>query len=327
MTQWQKRHLLGLADLSREEITHILDTADQFVSVMDRPIRSVPTLRGWTVVNLFFEDSTRTRISFELAEKRLGADIVNFSASTSSVKKGETLRDTARNIEAMKIDAVVIRHKAAGAPHFLSRHIESAVINAGDGGHEHPTQGLLDLLTVRRHFRRIEGLRIAIIGDVLHSRVARSNMWGFTTMGAEVVLCGPSTLLPKFTDGFPARVTTNLEEALKGADVIYALRIQRERQASGLFPSIREYTQLYGISRERLERTKPEAVVMHPGPINRGWELTDEVADGPRSLILNQVTHGVAVRMAVLYLTAGRDARQLDVGAPIPRRRATDVVV
>jgi len=329
MTQWQHKHLLGLAELSREEITHILDTADRFLTVMERPIRSVPTMRGWTVVNLFFEDSTRTRISFELAEKRLGTDTINFSASTSSVKKGETLRDTARNIEAMKIDSVVIRHWAVGAPYFLTRHIDACVINAGDGAHEHPTQGLLDLFTIRRHFGHIEGLRVAIIGDILHSRVARSDLWGMTTMGAEVVLCGPPTLLPKHTEEFPATATTNLDEALEGADVVYALRIQRERQALGLFPSIREYTQLYGITNERLKRTKREAVVMHPGPINRGWELADDVADGPRSLILDQVTHGVAIRMAVLYLTGGRDIRQLDGLSrqePSPMRRATDFV-
>ncbi len=317
MTKWTRKHLLGLADLTREEISQILDSADQFVSVLDRPMRSVPTLRGWTVVNLFFEDSTRTRISFELAEKRLGADIVNFSVSTSSVKKGETLRDTARNIEAMRVDAVVIRHRSVGAPHFLSRHIQGSVINAGDGSHEHPTQGLLDLLTIRRHFGHIDGLRVAIVGDIRHSRVARSDVWGFTTMGAEVVLCGPPTLLPKHTDNFPAKVTTRLEEALEGADVVYALRIQRERQAAGLFPSIREYSAQYGISSERMERAKPTAVLLHPGPINRGWELTDEVTDGPRSLILEQVTHGVAIRMAVLYLTAGRDPAQLDL-APKP---------
>ena len=329
MTQWRRKHLLGLADLSGEEITRILDTADQFLSVMDRPIRSVPTMRGFTVVNLFFEDSTRTRISFELAEKRLGADIVNFSAASSSVKKGETLRDTARNIEAMRIDSVVMRHGSVGAPHFLTHHIEASVINAGDGAHEHPTQALLDLLTLRRHFGRIKGLRVAIVGDILHSRVARSNMWGMTTMSAQVVLCGPPTLLPKHTSEFPATITTRLDEALEGADVVYALRIQRERQAAGLFPSVREYTQLWGITAERLQRTKPDAVVMHPGPINRGWELSDDVADGPRSLILEQVTHGVAVRMAVLFLTGGRDMRMLDsLSRPEahPLRRATDVV-
>jgi len=313
MRRWHRRHLLGMVDLSGEEITQILDVADQFAGVLDRPIRSVPTLRGWTVVNLFFESSTRTRVSFELAEKRLGADTISFSASASSVNKGETLRDTARNIEAMRVDSVVIRHGSVGAPHFLTQHISSAIINAGDGTHEHPTQALLDLMTIRRHFGRIAGLRVSIIGDVLHSRVARSDMWGLKTMGAEVTLCGPATLLPKHTESFPARVTTNLDAALDGADVVYALRIQRERQELGLFPTIREYTRLYGITAERLDRTAPEAVVMHPGPINRGWELSDDVADGPRSLILEQVTYGVAVRMAALYLTAGRDPTSLNL--------------
>jgi aspartate carbamoyltransferase catalytic subunit len=311
MTDWQRQHLLGTSDLSRDEIGQALDVADQFVQLMDRPIRSVPILRGWTVVNLFFESSTRTRVSFEIAEKRLGADTVSFTASASSVSKGETLRDTARNIEAMKVDAVVIRHGAAGAPHFLTKHIDGVVINAGDGAHEHPTQALLDLLTMRRHFGRLEGLKVSIIGDVVHSRVARSEIWALATMGAEVTICGPPTLLPKHPEGLPARATTDIREALRGADVVYALRIQRERQEKGLFPSIREYTNLYGIDAERLEGTAPTSIVMHPGPINRGWELGDDVADSDRSLILEQVTNGVAIRMAVLYLTAGRDPRQL----------------
>ncbi len=314
MSTWNRRHLLGMTDLSRKDITDLLDLAGQFVSVLDRPVRSVPTLRGWTVVNLFFEDSTRTRISFELAEKRLGADVVNFSASASSVKKGESLRDTARNIEAMKIDAVVIRHKSVGAPYYLTQQIDAAVINAGDGMHEHPTQALLDLMTIRHHFNRIEGLRIAIIGDILHSRVARSDLWGMTTMGADVVMCGPPTLLPKHIETFPGTWTTDIDEALDGADVVYALRIQRERQESGLFPSIREYTQTYGITTERMKLAKPHAVVMHPGPVNRGWELSDDVVDAENSLILQQVTHGVAVRMAVLYLTAGRDPGSIQIG-------------
>jgi len=303
-----------MTDLSRKDITDLLDLAGQFAGVLDRPVRSVPTLRGWTVVNLFFEESTRTRISFELAEKRLGADVVNFSASASSVKKGESLRDTARNIEAMKIDAVVIRHKSVGAPYYLTQQIDAAVINAGDGMHEHPTQALLDLMTIRHHFDRIEGLRIAIIGDILHSRVARSDLWGMTTMGADVVMCGPPTLLPKHTETFPGTWTTDINEALDGADVVYALRIQRERQESGLFPSIREYTQTYGITTDRMKLAKPHAVVMHPGPVNRGWELSDDVVDAENSLILRQVTHGVAVRMAVLYLTAGRDPGSIQIG-------------
>ena len=309
--EWQRRHLLGTSDLAEGEIVQILDLADQFVHVMDRPIRSVPTLRGWTVVNLFFESSTRTRVSFEIAEKRLGADTVSFTVASSSVSKGASLRDTARNIEAMKVDAVVMRHSASGAPHFLTKHIDSAVINAGDGAHEHPTQALLDLLTMRGHFGRLEGLNVAIVGDVVHSRVARSNVWALSAMGANVTLCGPPTLLPKHPEGLPAKVTTDLADALDGADVVYALRIQRERQETGLFPSIREYTALYGIDAERLKLTGPEAIVMHPGPINRGWELSNDVADSDRSLILDQVTHGVAVRMAVLYLTAGRDPGHL----------------
>jgi aspartate carbamoyltransferase catalytic subunit len=312
MTETRRRDLLGLAGSSSEEITRILDTADRFSQILKRPIPSVPTLRGFTVVNLFFEPSTRTRISFELAEKRMGADIVNFTASSSSVSKGETLRDTARNIEAMKIDAVVMRHSAVGAPHFLSQHIEAGIINAGDGAHEHPTQALLDLLTIRQHFGHLEGLNVSIIGDVRHSRVARSNIWGMATMGMNVTLCGPSTLLPRFTDTFPVRVTHDLDEALSGVDVIYSLRIQRERQQGGLFPSIREYTALYGLTSERLKRAKPEAVVMHPGPINRGWEMDDDVADGPRSLILKQVTNGIAVRMAVLFLLGGRDPSSIE---------------
>jgi aspartate carbamoyltransferase catalytic subunit len=318
MSTWQRRHLLGIQGLDREEVTQILDLADQFVDVMDRPVRSVPTLRGWTVVNLFFEDSTRTRISFELAEKRLGADIINFNASSSSVKKGESLRDTARNIEAMKIDAVVVRHKSAGTPQFLVKHIDAAIINAGDGMHEHPTQALLDMLTIRRRFGRIEGLKVAIVGDILHSRVARSDIWGLTAMGAEVVCCGPPTLFPRHTDSLPSTWTTSLDEALDGADVVYALRIQRERQDAALFPSIREYTSLYGITTERLRNTNDGAVIMHPGPVNRGWELSDEVVDAENSLVLQQVTHGVAVRMAVLYLTAGRDPGNMQSGKGNP---------
>ena len=313
MTESRRTHLLGLADLSREEITRILDAAEEFSRIIDRPIPSVPALRGWTVVNLFFEPSTRTRVSFELAEKRMGADIVNFTASSSSVNKGETLLDTARNILAMKVDAVVMRHSAAGAPHFLADRIDAAIVNAGDGSHEHPTQALLDMLTIRQKLGKLDGLKISIVGDILHSRVARSDVWGMAKMGAEVTLCAPPTLLPRFVEELPAKITYNLDEALSDADVIYALRIQRERQDGGLFPSIREYTQLYGITQERLRCAKPEAVIMHPGPINRGWELSHDVADDPdRSLILNQVTNGIAVRMAVLFRAAGRDPDTLD---------------
>ena len=313
MTESRRTHLLGLADLGKDEITRILDTAEKFSRILDRPIPSVPALRGWTVVNLFFESSTRTRVSFELAEKRMGADIVNFTASSSSVNKGETLLDTARNILAMRVDAVVMRHAAAGAPHFLAERIDASIINAGDGAHEHPTQALLDMLTIRQRFGKLEGLKVSIIGDVLHSRVARSNVWGMSTMGADVTLCAPPTLLPRHGQKLPARVTYSLDEALEGADVIYALRIQRERQDGGLFPSIREYTRLYGITQEKLRRAKPDAVIMHPGPINRGWELSHDVADDPeRSLILRQVTNGIAVRMAVLFLTAGRHPETLE---------------
>lgn len=303
------RHLLGLEDVERGEIELILDTAETMLEVLDRPIKKVPPLRGLTVVNLFYESSTRTRFSFELAEKRLSADTVNFSASGSSVSKGESLVDTVKNIEAMKIDMVVIRHSSAGAPHKLAREIDSPVINAGDGQHEHPTQGLLDLLTIRRSFGRIEGLTVTIVGDVLHSRVARSNIWGLATMGAEIRLCGPSTLMPVEVERMGAKVYPDLDAALDGAHVVNVLRLQRERQSAGLLPSIREYSQLWGITPERLKRMHPDHIVMHPGPMNRGVEIVPEVADGPRSVILPQVTHGVAVRMAVLYLLAGGNER------------------
>lgn len=306
-----RRHLLGLEDCSREEIRLILDTADSFKEVIERPIRKVPALRGKNIVNLFFEPSTRTRLSFEIAEKQLSADTLNFTASASSVVKGETLRDTARNIEAMKVDCVVVRHSASGAPLFLSQCLERAVVvNAGDGAHEHPTQGLLDLLTIRDHMGRIEGLRVAIMGDISHSRVARSNIWGLRTMGASVVVCGPPTLIPPDLEATGVEVTHRLEEAIDGADVIYALRIQLERQQGGLFPSLREYARLFGITPERMAHAKPEAIVMHPGPINRGVELDSAVADGSRSVILDQVTNGIAIRMAVLYLLNGGGERE-----------------
>lgn len=299
------RHLLGLATYSADEIALILETARQFRSVLDRPIRRVPSLRGITVVNLFFESSTRTRISFELAEKRLSADTVNFSSSGSSVSKGETLKDTARNIEAMKIDLVVIRHKSAGAPHFLSRCIDAVVVNAGDGAHEHPTQALLDLLTISDHFQVLDGLNVSIIGDITHSRVARSNLYSLAAMGANVTLCAPPTLLPVNVEQYGCRVTHRLDEALEGCNVAMALRQQLERQESGFVPSIREYHEQFGIKMSHLERY-PDLMVMHPGPVNRGVELASEVVDHERAIILNQVTNGVAVRMAVLYLLAGR---------------------
>jgi aspartate carbamoyltransferase catalytic subunit len=301
------RHLLGLDGISREDITHILDTADSFHEVLEREIPVVPTLRGKTVVNLFYENSTRTRISFELAEKRLSAGPINFSASTSSVNKGETLRDTIKNIEAMKIDMVVVRHGAAGVPYFLTQCTNAVIVNAGDGLHEHPTQALLDMMTIRRTLNRLEGLKVAIVGDIFHSRVARSNAWGMKTMGVKVTLCGPPTLLPQHPDSLGVPVTDNLDEALDGANVVMPLRLQIERQSSGTFPSIREYRERYGLDLEKLSKLPPDVLIMHPGPINRGIELASNVADGPRSVILDQVTCGVAVRMAVLYLLGGGD--------------------
>ena len=303
----RKRDLVGLAELERSDIEHLLDSAAVMKAVLERPIPKVPTLRGQTVANLFFESSTRTRISFELAEKRLSADVVNFTASGSSVSKGETLLDTARNIQAMQIDMIVIRHASSGAPHSLARHLDAAVINAGDGTHEHPTQGLLDLFTMREHKGGIAGLRVAIIGDIQHSRVARSNLWGLAKLGAEVTVCGPSTLLPAEVERFGCRAVNRLEEAIEGADVVMALRIQLERMRQGRLPSLREYARLYGLTRERVARARPDVLIMHPGPSNRGVEITQEVADGPGSVILEQVTNGVAVRMAVLFRASGFD--------------------
>lgn len=305
----RSRHLLGLEGMNREEMGLILNTAESFKEVLYRPIRKVPTLRGTTVINLFFEPSTRTRISFELAEKRLSADAVNFSASASSVLKGETLKDTARNIEAMQVDMVVIRHSAAGAPHFLARCLDASIINAGDGSHEHPTQALLDMMTIRERYGILEGLRVVILGDIAHSRVARSNIWGLKAMGASVAVCGPITLMPVGIDAFGVDVYHDLNQAIEGADVIYVLRIQQERQEGGLFPSLREYHRTYGITKERLRRAKEGVTIMHPGPINRGVELASDVADGEYSVILDQVTNGVAVRMAVLYLLSGGEGR------------------
>lgn len=300
------RHLLGLEETSAEDITTILDTAVSFREILERPIKKVPTLRGLTVLNLFYEPSTRTRISFELAEKRLSADVVNFSSSTSSVKKGESLKDTVRTIEAMKIDMVVVRHGSAGAPHLLTRTLASNIINAGDGSHEHPTQGLLDMFTIRQKYGSLKGLRVVLVGDTKHSRVARSNIWGLKTMGASVAICSPSTLLPYEAEQFGVDVYTNLDEALDGADVVNILRIQLERQQSGMFPSQREYVNLFGINSERLKRLNKNYTIMHPGPMNRGVEISSEVADSESSLILEQVTNGQAVRMAVLYLLSGK---------------------
>ncbi len=305
MTSALGKDLLGLEPLSSEQILLILDTAEPFKEVSERAIKKVPALRGSTIVNLFFENSTRTRISFEFAEKRLSADTVNVSASGSSVLKGETLVDTARNLEAMRIDMVVIRHGASGAAQFLAERIESNVINAGDGTHEHPTQGLLDLLTLRDHFGNLAGRRVCICGDVLHSRVARSNIWGLQKLGAEVAVCGPRSLLPNAIEEFGVRVFNRIEEAIEWADALNVLRLQLERMTAGYIPSSREYNRVFGISRERLERAPRDILIMHPGPMNRGVEIDSDVADGPHSVILDQVTNGVAVRMAVLYLLAG----------------------
>lgn len=301
----QIRHLLGLEGVSADDINLILDTTISFKEILARKIPKVPTLRGVTVVNLFYEASTRTRISFELAEKRLSADTVSFSTSGSSVVKGESLKDTVWNIEAMKIDMVVIRHQAAGAPHYLSSCCKSTIINAGDGAHEHPTQALLDLYTIREKYGHIEGLKVVIVGDIKHSRVARSNIWGLLTMGAEVAVCGPPTLLPVEMEKFGVAVYDDLDEALQGADVVNVLRIQKERQQAGLLPSLREYSRYYGITRDRLKNLNEDFTIMHPGPMNRGVEISSEVAEGPYSVILPQVTNGVAVRMALLYLFSG----------------------
>jgi aspartate carbamoyltransferase catalytic subunit len=302
---FKHRHLLGLEDLSREEIELILDNTSAFKAVFTRSVKKVPTLRGKVVVNLFFENSTRTRTSFELAAKRLSADVINFSFSTSSVSKGETLLDTARTIEAMASDIIVIRHSSPGAPHLLAGNVSSSIINAGDGCHEHPTQGLLDMFTMREKKGRLEGLKVAIVGDILHSRVARSNLWGLTKMGAKVMFVGPPTLVPTEMKNLGAEICYNLEEGIAGADVVMLLRIQLERLSKNLFPSIREYHLLYGITEERLKAAKKDVIIMHPGPLNRGVEISQEVADGPRSVITEQVTNGVATRMSVLYLLAG----------------------
>jgi aspartate carbamoyltransferase catalytic subunit len=299
------KDLLGLEELSREQIIGILDTAEPFKEISERPIKKVPVLRGKTIVNAFFENSTRTRISFEFAEKRLSADTVNFAAGGSSVSKGETLVDTARNLEAMRIDMVVIRHASSGAARFLAERIASNVINAGDGKHEHPTQGLLDLLTIRDHFGRLDGLKVCIVGDVLHSRVARSNIWGLRKVGAEVAVCGPATLMPRDVAELGVTVFRRVEEAIEWADALNILRLQLERMKGGFVPTLREYNRVFGVTQERLDRAGREILILHPGPMNRGVEIDSDVADGPNSVILQQVTNGVAVRMAVLYLLAG----------------------
>jgi aspartate carbamoyltransferase catalytic subunit len=306
--EWTRKDLLGIEDLSREEIDYILDTAEGFREVSARSVKKVPALRGKVIVNLFFEASTRTRISFELAGARLSADVIQFSGSSSSTQKGETLNDTARNIEAMGVDIVVVRHSSSGAPYQLSKVLAASVVNAGDGSHEHPTQALLDIYTIRRALGRIEGIKVAIVGDVSHSRVARSNIWGLQKLGAEVYAVGPPTLVPRGLAKLGVKVSHHLDEILPEMDVFNMLRLQTERQDQGLFPTIREYSRLFGLNRQRMRRAKPNAIVLHPGPINRGVELTPDVADGPQSLILNQVTNGLAVRMAVLYLVGSRGA-------------------
>jgi aspartate carbamoyltransferase catalytic subunit len=305
MSRLSQPHLLGIKNITRDDIELIFETADNFKEVINRPIKKVPSLRDVTIANVFFENSTRTRLSFELAQKRLSADVVNFSASTSSVKKGETLLDTVNNILAMKVDMIVMRHASVGAPHFLSKHIKANIINAGDGTHEHPTQALLDAYSIREKLKSVKGKKVAIIGDILHSRVALSNIFALKKLGAEVLVCGPPTLLPKFIGQLGVKVEWDLQKALAWCDVANVLRIQLERQQIKYFPSLREYTLYYGITKKILDNLKKEIIIMHPGPINRGVELTSDAADSGHSIILDQVENGVAVRMAVMYLLAG----------------------
>jgi len=307
---WTRKDLLGLEDLTKEEIALILETAESFKEVSTREIKKVPALRGKTVVNLFYEPSTRTRVSFEVAAKRLSADVINIAAETSSVKKGETLIDTGKNIEALKADIIVMRHNYSGAAKMLARHLEISVVNAGDGWHEHPTQALLDMFTIKEKLGRIEGLNISIVGDIAHSRVARSNIWGLTKLGARVTVCAPPMLIPPAIERMGARVTHDIDEALRDADAVNVLRMQFERDEKSAFPQHLDYFQTFGITKERLGKLKKNIVVMHPGPINRGIEMSSEVADGANSVILEQVTNGIAVRMAVLFLVAqARDNR------------------
>jgi len=300
--KFEKKDILGIKDLTVDEINLILETAESFLEISTRKIKKVPTLRGKTIINLFYEASTRTRTSFEIAAKRLSADTINISSSTSSVVKGETLIDTARNLEAMNPDIIVIRHSAAGAPHLLASLIKQSIINAGDGAHEHPTQALLDMMTIKERKGKISGLKVAIIGDIEHSRVARSNIYGLSKMGARVVLAGPATMLPRNIEEMGVDVYTNLKDALIDADVVMMLRIQLERQKSGLFPSLREYHRYFGVTKEKVDRASKPITIMHPGPINRDVELSADLADGPHSVILEQVTNGEAIRMSVLYL-------------------------
>ena len=300
---WTRKDLISLEELSQEEIELVLQTAESFKEVSSREVKKVPALRGKTIANLFFEASTRTRMSFELAAKRLSADTVNFSSSESSTSKGESLRDTAKNIEAMQVDTIVMRHSSSGSAEYLARSVRAGVINAGDGIHEHPTQGLLDIFTIKERKKTLEGIKVCLVGDILHSRVARSNIWGLKKLGAKVTVCGPPTLIPSNIEKLGVEVSYDLDEAIQHQDVLNILRIQLERQYGAFFPSIREYAAEYGISVERMKKAKPDVIIMHPGPINRGVELASEVADGSQSVILDQVTNGVAVRMAVLFLT------------------------
>ncbi|MBU1005986.1 MAG: aspartate carbamoyltransferase catalytic subunit [Candidatus Omnitrophica bacterium] len=300
-SQWTHKDLLGLEYLSKEDIELILDTADSFREILDRPIKKVPALRGKTVVNLFYEPSTRTRVSFEIAAKRLSADVINIATETSSVKKGETLNDTGKNIEALKADIIVVRHNCSGAAAMLARHVNISVVNAGDGWHEHPTQGLLDIFTLRKKTGNIKGLNVSIVGDIAHSRVARSNIWGLTKLGANVTVCAPGMLIPPGIENMGIRATEDIGEALSNADAINVLRMQFERDEKGAFPKQMEYFKKFGITDERLEKAKKDIIVMHPGPINRGIEISSKVADGANSVILEQVTNGIAVRMAVLF--------------------------
>ena len=323
---FERRHLLGLEGLSAEEITFLLDTAESFKEVSEREIKKVPTLRGRTVVNLFYENSTRTRTSFEIAAKRLSADTINLSASSSSAQKGETLTDTARNLAAMRPDAIIVRHPSSGAPHLLARHVDCPIINGGDGAHEHPTQALLDLLTIRSHKGQIQGLTVAIVGDLLHSRVARSNLFGLRTMGARVRFVGPTTLVPSHFADLGAELVNDLHEGLRDADVIMMLRIQRERMNGRYFSSLDEYSRMYCLSGEAVAKARKDVIILHPGPMNRGVEISSTVADGPYSVIMDQVTNGVAVRMAALYVLVGRrrgieSSGEDTANEPVPLRR------
>jgi aspartate carbamoyltransferase catalytic subunit len=303
--EWNRKHLLGLEELSREEIEFILQTAESFKDISDRPIKKVPALRGKTVATVFYEPSTRTRTSFELAAKRLSADTLSVTVASSSVVKGESLKDTVKNLEALKVDCMIVRHECSGVPHLISRYLEASVVNAGDGSHEHPTQALVDLFTIREKKHQFEGLKAVIVGDILHSRVARSNIFAMTKLGVKVTVVGPRTLIPREIEKLGVNVCDRLDDTIPGADILMFLRIQSERQKKNHFPSLREYSEFYGMTSQRLKIAKPDVLIMHPGPINRGIELTNEVADGSHSVILDQVTNGLAVRMAVLFLVMG----------------------